>query len=387
MKLETLAIASLVSDPNNARKHDDKNLEAIVGSLQAFGQRKPIVVSSDNVVVAGNGTIEAAKRLGWEKIEIVRVPDDWSPDQIKAFALADNRTAELAAWSGEVLTAQLRELEFAGFDVAEFGFAPVEIEFKSEEIHDEIPDLPVEPTSRLGDVWQLGKHRLICGDSTQESTFAKLMGDVKADLIITDPPYGVSYTGGQNANKREMLLNDDVNVFAESIPLGYVFSKPDAALYVWFAGSKGHLAFDAVRDADYQVRAMLFWHKLKAHYGSFMSQYMPKHEPLLYCHKRGESPKWRGATNEVTVWEYDQPARNEHHPTQKPVEVMTRAIKNSSDRGDVVLDFFLGSGSTLIACEQIDRVCYGVELDPKYVDVIIKRWETLTGLKAELVKD
>ena len=114
---------------------------------------------------------------------------------------------------------------------------------------------------------------------------------------------------------------------------------------------------------------------------------MPKHEPLLYCHKRGESPKWRGATNEVTVWEYDQPARNEHHPTQKPVEVMTRAIKNSSDRGDVVLDFFCGSGSTLIACEQIDRVCYGVELDPKYVDVIIKRWETLTGLKAELVKD
>ena len=387
MKLETVAIASLTSDPKNARKHDQKNLEAIVGSLKAFGQRKPIVVSNDGVVVAGNGTIEAAKRLGWDKIDVVRVPDDWTADQIKAFALADNRTAELASWNGEVLTAQLRELEFAGFDVAEFGFAPVEIEFEGQELHDEIPDLPIEPTAKLGDLWKLGEHYVICGDSTQESTFSKLMGNKKADLIITDPPYGVSYTGGQNANKREMLLNDDVNVFAESIPLGYAFSKPDAALYVWFAGSKGDLAFDAVRAADYQVRAMLFWHKLKAHYGSFMSQYMPKHEPMLYCHKRGESPKWRGATNEVTVWEYDQPARNEHHPTQKPVEVMARAIKNSSDRGDIVLDFFCGSGSTLIACDQLDRVCYGIELDPKYVDVIIRRWETLTGSKAELVKD
>lgn len=385
MQIEQWLIANLTPDPRNARTHDGKNLEAISNSLKEFGQRKPIVITAEGVVLAGNGTVEAAKQLGWTEISVAVTPADWDYNKARAYALADNRSAELADWDTRVLAEHLVELDAEGWDVSILGFEVPAGEIKPEE--DDSPltfDEETPAIAQPGDIWILGNHRLVCGDSTTSDAFESVMAGELADLIITDPPYGVSYTGGQNENKREMLMNDDVDVFSDSIPLGYAFSKPTAALYVWFADSKGHLAFDAVRASNYEVRAMLFWHKLKAHYGSFMSQYMPKHEPMLYCHKKGESPKWRGPTNEVTVWEYDQPSRNEYHPTQKPVEVMVRAITNSSDRGDLVLDFFGGSGSTLIACEQTGREARIIELNPKFVDVIVKRWETYTGKKAEL---
>lgn len=385
LKIETLAIDRLTPDPENVRQHDAKNLDAIKRSLDTFGQRKPIVVAKAQggglVVIAGNGTLEAAKALGWTEIAVAHIPNDWDADKARAYAIADNRTAELANWNDVALASALVDLDAVGWDLADLGFEPVEPPIDPE-TQDIIPDPPVDPLTQVGDVWTLGRHRLVCGDATDPATYDRLLQGTLADLIVTDPPYGVSYTGGHNEKKRDMLANDDTDVFAKSIPLGARHSKPDAALYVWFAGSKGDLAFYSVRDAGYQVRAMIFWHKLKAHYGSFMSQYMPKHEPVLYCHKKGQSPKWRGPNNEVTVWEYDQPARNEFHPTQKPVEVMARAIKNSSDPDDAILDMFGGSGSTLVAAEQTGRSAYLVELEPKFCDVIVRRWEDLTGQKA-----
>jgi len=382
MKIEKVQISELTFDPENARTHDQRNLEAIQGSLTEFGQRKPVVITSENVIVAGNGTVQAATGLGWSHIDVVRVPSDWSRDQVKAFALADNRTAELAQWDKTVLSAQLLELDEAGFDIEALGFDLVAEKTLDEVVQDEVPEPSPEPDAKSGDMWQLGDHRLICGDSTVPETYDRLLHDGLSDLIVTDPPYGVNYEGGHNATKRKKLENDAVDIFAEAVPFLYTYSKPHAAMYLWFGAGKGHYAYDAVRNNGFDVRAQIVWHKLKAHYGAFMSQYMPKHEPCLYTYKRGESAQWFGPTNEVTVWEYDQPSRNEFHPTEKPVQLFARAITNSSKTGQVVLDAFGGSGTLIIACEQLNRKARVIELDPGYCDVIISRWEAMTGKKA-----
>jgi DNA modification methylase len=384
LKIESVPIEKLTFDPANARKHSDANLAAIAGSLKEFGQRKPIVITFDNVIVAGNGTVEAAKFLGLTDVDVVRVPKDWGADQVKAFALADNRSAELAEWNPEVLSAQLLELEQAGFDIEALGFDVKEVKTLDDVVQDEPAEPPTDAVTGLGNVWVLGNHRLICGDSTKSETYDLLLGTDVADLVVTDPPYGVNYQGGQNAKKREKLASDDVDIFTEAMPWLFTYSAPHSALYLWYASGKGHYAYDALRSNGFEVRAQIVWHKLKAHYGAFMSQYMPKHEPCLYAFKSGQSAQWFGPTNEVTVWEYDQPHRNEFHPTEKPVQLFARAISNSSKSGDIVLDAFGGSGTLIIACEQLDRHARVIELDPKYCDVIVSRWETLTGKKAVL---
>lgn len=385
LKIESVPVEKLTFDPANARKHSDANLAAIAQSLKEFGQRKPIVVTEDNVIVAGNGTVEAARLVGMTDVDVVRVPKSWTADQVKAFALADNRSAELAEWNPEVLSAQLLELEQAGFDVEALGFDVKPVKTLEDVKEDESPEPPTEAVTSAGDIWQLGKHRLICGDSTKAETYEALLGSDLADLVVTDPPYGVNYEGGQNAKKREKLASDDVDIFTEAMPWIYTFSKGHSALYLWYASGKGHYAYNSVIANGYQVRAQIVWHKLKAHYGAFMSQYMPKHEPCLYAFKSNESAQWFGPTNEVTVWEYDQPHKNEFHPTEKPVQLFARAIVNSSKPNDVVLDAFGGSGTLVIACEQLDRQARVIELDPKYCDVIIQRWEKMTGEKAVLL--
>lgn len=391
MKLETVAIASLTSDPNNARKHDEKNLEAIIGSLRTFGQRKPIVVSSESVVVAGNGTIEAAKRLGWDKIEVVRVPEDWTADQIKAFALADNRTAELASWNGEVLTAQLKELEFAGFNVAEFGFEPAEIEFDAEELKDEIPELPEEPRAKMGDLWHLGDHLLLCGDSTSAASYEKLLGDGFADLIVTDPPWNVNYGAVSKNNsqgyKPRTIMNDHMGVDEwQSFVSGFVsnmasFSKGGCPMYLVMSPQEWPVIDATLRQHDFHWSSTIIWAKDRLVLSR--KDYHTQYEPIWYGWN-GSAPRLVQVEDrkQSDLWQFDRPSRSDLHPTTKPVELLVRMIQNSSKRGDVVLEPFAGSGSTLIACEQTDRKCRAIELDPKYVDVIVKRWETLTGLTA-----
>jgi len=387
MKIQTLQIKDLTPDPNNARQHDDKNLKAIQGSLKEFGQRKPIVITEAGVIVAGNGTVEAAKRLGWLEIQAVNVPGDWTPEQTKAFALADNRTAELAAWSPEVLAAQLVELEAAGFEIEEFGFEKIEVAVDPSTLdEDEIPELPEIPRTALGDLWQLGRHRLKCGDSVDDATVDELLDGNQMDLVFTDPPYGVSYTGGLQfkdgevvKDNREMIQNDDLDIYEDAMKqLNRVAQGP---CYIWFAGTKASSLYAAAENYG-DIHALIIWVK-NGGYGALNANYKQKHEPCLYWKPKGKTLNFIGATTETTIWNIDKDGRNKLHPTQKPIALAAKAIANH--KCDTVLDLFGGSGSTLIAAEQMNKRAFVMELDPKYCDVIITRWETLTGQKAELL--
>jgi DNA modification methylase len=387
MKLETLRIADLTPDPQNARQHDDKNLKAIMGSLKEFGQRKPIVITEAGTIVAGNGTVEAAKRLGWLDIEVVRVPSDWTDAQVKAFAIADNRTAELANWNQEVLTSQLLELEAEGWELTEFGFEPLEMPVNPDDIvEDEIPDSAPIRTA-LGDVWQLGKHRLMCGDSVDDKSVDKLLDGNTVDLVFTDPPYGVAYTGGLQfksdgevvKNNREMIENDDIDIYEDVMrQLARVAEGPT---YIWFAGTKAASLYQAAEKYG-DIHALIIWVK-NGGYGALNANYKQKHEPCLYWKPKGKTLNFTGATTETTIWNIDKDGKNKLHPTQKPISLAAKAIGNH--KCITVLDLFGGSGSTLIAAEEMNKKAFVMELDPKYCDVIIERWEKLTGQKAELL--
>ena len=381
MKIESVAVEALSFDSRNARKHDEKNLSAIAGSLDLFGQRKPIVVTGAGVVVAGNGTLQAAKSLGWKMIDVVRVPDDWSDDQVKAFALADNRTAELAVWDEQVMASQLLELDAAGFDIAEFGFEAVEPAYDSESIEeDEVPELPVKPKSKLGQVYKLGRHRLMCGDSSDINTINTLMNNVKANMVFTDPPYGMNldtdYTKmGDGGRKHNQVINDNVQFNAGFLLETFSYCKE---IFLW--------------GADYYVETLqrqypnlgswIIWDKysderiglLDGRFGSTFETCWSK------------TPHKREIARVLVTTNYT--ARGDEtriHPTQKPVALAKWFFERWGKENDVVVDLFGGSGSTLIACEEANRVCNMMELDPQYVDVIIQRWENLTGGKAELV--
>jgi site-specific DNA-methyltransferase (adenine-specific) len=387
MIIETVLIEDLILDPNNARKHDFKNLKAIAGSLEAFGQRKPIVLHGQTVV-AGNGTLVAAKSLGWSKIDVVRVPEIWSADQVKAYALADNRSAELAHWDEQILTEQLKQLELIEWDLEALGFDVLPEPFQ-DIVEDDLPEV-IEPKSKLGDVWLLGRHRLMCGDSTSIDAVDTLTEGLTMDMAFTDPPYGVAYTGGIQftgkdtgvavTNNRNMIKNDDVDLYAEVMSM--LSLKVDGPCYVWFSDSSIAQLYEAAETYG-NIHALIIWVK-NGGYGALNANYKQKHEPCLYWKPKGSTLKFTGATTETTIWEIDKDGKNKLHPTQKPVALAHKAISNHDAK--TVLDLFGGSGATLIACEQTNRTCYMMELDPQYVDVIIARWEKLTGQTAELIE-
>jgi site-specific DNA-methyltransferase (adenine-specific) len=362
MKIETLAIKDLTPDPQNARQHDTKNLKAIEGSLAQFGQRKPIVITEANVIVAGNGTVAAAKNLGWEKIEAVRVPSDWSKDQVKAFALADNRTAELATWAPEVLAAQLIELESAGFEIAEFGFDKVEPPINPDLIADDnIPELPLEPTTKLGDVWKLGRHRLICGDSNDQDVLDALLEGKKLDAIIQDPPYGVLPVEWDRP-----LSQTDLDVALDNCT-GPIFM---------FNATKPNL-FRDVLNLEPQADRIMVWRMtagITGKGGLFWTW-----QPVFVWNANKQMIGW-----DSVEFESASPDRTGEHLTQKPIGLI-RKYMNAIPNCKTVGDFFLGSGTTLLAAELENKTCFGIEYLPKYCDVIVKRWENLTGQKAELV--
>jgi site-specific DNA-methyltransferase (adenine-specific) len=387
MKIERLAITELKLDPNNARKHDETNLDAIAGSLTQFGQRKPIVISKDNTVVAGNGTVTAAQKLGWQEIDVVRIPAEWDADRIKAFALADNRSAELAAWDVKVLNAQLMELVELDFDIQEIGFEmPQVLELETQE-EEELPEPPADPVTKLGDVWQLGEHRLICGDSLELGTYDKLLGKEKADMVWTDPPYGVSYVGG--TKDALTIMNDTLNpaelesFLRDAFTSIFASTRPGACWYVAAPSGSLFQSFSIPLSERDVWKHTLVWVKNVLVMGR--ADYHYRHESIFYGWTPGAAHQTPADRKQDSVWEVDKPRANKEHPTMKPIELITRAIQNSSRVGEIVLDSFGGSGSTLIAAEQTKRKARLIELDPKYCDVIVKRWETLTGQKAELV--
>ena len=376
-----ISIAKLSLDPKNARKHSQRNLDAIAASLLKFGQRKPLVVHR-GVVLAGNGTLEAARSLGWTEIEVAEVPDDWDNDTAKAYALADNRTAELAEWDESELAKQLLELQDADWDITELGFevpALADIEPVDE---DEIPEPPAEPKTKLGDIYQLGRHRLMCGDSTDKASVERLMDGAKADMVYTDPPYGMdldtdySQMAGGGGKKYDNVIGDNKQFNAQPLLEMFSYCKE---IFLWGADY-----YVETLDRNYpNLGSWIIWDKysdsermglLDGRFGSTFETCWSKTK-----HKR-EIARVLVTTNYT--------ARGDEtriHPTQKPVALAQWFFDRWAKDGTNIVDLFLGSGSTLIACEQAGKTCFGMELDPKYCDVIVTRWENLTGQKAELV--
>jgi len=362
MKIETLRIADLTPDPENARQHDEKNLKAIQGSLKEFGQRKPIVITEAGVIVAGNGTVEAAKRLGWLEIQAVKVPKDWTASQTKAFALADNRTAELAAWSPEVLSSQLLELEEAGFEIEEFGFEKIQ-EASSFVADDDEPIAleQVEKRVKLGQVWKLGNHRIICGDSNDTSVIDKLLEGKKLDAIIQDPPYGV------------LAVEWDRPLSQTDLDIALKYSNGPVFM---FNATKPSL-FSGVLDLEPQADRIMVWRMtagITGKGGLFWTW-----QPVFVWNASKKMIGW-----DSIEFESAAPDRTGQHLTQKPIGLIRKYITSIPEL-ETVGDFFLGSGTTLLAAELENKTCFGVEFSPEYCDVVLDRWEKLTGKKAELL--
>ena len=393
LKTESVSISTLKPDPMNARRHDPKNLTAISNSLKRFGQRKPIVITGDGTVVAGNGTLAAAIQLGWTHLSCARVPRDWTHEEIKAYALADNRTAELAEWDPSMLAEQLLELDAVGWDVSELGFEALEPPIDPD-ADDESPlEFRDEPVTKLGDLYRMGDHLLICGDATHASTFKRLFqsdggGQIMADLVWTDPPYGVSYVG--KTKDALTIQNDSLNPEEFLAFLKSAFenskqvSKPGAVWYVAAPAGNLFLSF-AIALSDLEIwRHTLVW--VKDMFVMGRADYHYRHEAILYGWTPGAAHQEPPDRKQDSVWEIPRPKRSEEHPTMKPLELIIRAIRNSTSKGQIVLDPFGGSGSTLIAAEQTGRKARLIELDPKYCDVIVTRWQNLTGQTAELIR-
>ena len=357
LKIEQVPVEKLTFDPSNARKHSDANLAAIAESLKQFGQRKPIVVNAENVIVAGNGTVEAARLLGLTDVDVVRVPKDWSADQVKAFALADNRTAELAEWNPEVLSAQLLELDEAGFDVEALGFDVVSEEIDApDSSEDDVFDEKPPQRASLGDHWKVGDHEIICGDSSDPDVVARF--DVEFDAVVTDPPYGI------NADKMGMGLSKDKrNKFhrgewdSKTPDISFIFDLAPVQI-VW----GGNYFTDILPPSNH----WLIWYKKIANV-SFSECEMA----------------WTNLGKQVRLFSHHWSGEEKQHVTMKPSPVMDWCV-SFLDKGAKILDVYAGSGSTILAAHRNNQIGYGVELDPIYVDVILNRLETLTGEKAVL---
>ena len=396
LKVEYVDIDTIKPYKNNAKLHPKEQIEQIKKSIENFGMNDPIGIWN-NEIVEGHGRILACKELGYKQIPVIKL-DHLTDEERKSYIIAHNKLTMNSDFDIDILRTELENLKELDFDLELTGFNVDELDDilgKNEEeieiVEDEVPDVPEEPKAKLGDIYQLGSHFLMCGDSTKEEDVAKLMNGVKADMVFTDPPYGVSYEGGLNEKKKQQIKNDSITgnelyYFLYDVFVNAKLSTKDkSAIYVFYATKTTKEFINAFIDSGLKQRSIIAWYKQGGGFGDFMAHYMNAYEPCIYG-SNGESVNWYGASNEKTVWEMDKEKKCDLHPTMKPVELVSRAIKNSSKQEDGVLDLFGGSGSTLIACEQLNRKCYMMELDPKYVDVIIQRWEEFTGKKAVLIE-
>lgn len=384
-QIKEVPIGDVKPYENNPRNNDGA-VEATANSIKEFGWQQPIVVDKDMVIIAGHTRLKAAKQLGLKRVPIVVA--DLSEEQAKAYRLADNKTGELADWDMGLLDDELAEI--ADIDMSDFGFnldIPDGGEEAQEDDFDE--EVPEEPKSKLGQIYQLGRHRLMCGDSTKTEDVKKLVGGVQCDLLLTDPPYNVGYEGKQ---KSKMTIKNDRQEDGEFYEFLFnAFSaakdnlKQGSSFYIWYASSEAANFNNAANNAGLSVREELIWEKNNLVMGR--QDYQWKHEPCLYGWVEGGSHSWYSDRKQTTVMHFDKPQHSDLHPTMKPIALFDYQIKNSTKSGDVVLDLFGGSGTTIMACEQDGRNACVMEYDPKYVDVIIKRWEDFTGKKAELISE
>jgi len=377
-------IEDLTPYENNPRINDQA-VEAVAKSIQEFGFRQPIVVDTGGVIVCGHTRWKAAKELGLKTIP-VHVAVDLSPVQVKAYRLADNKIAELADWDCDLLSGELAGLEGMDFDLSTLGFPDVELEALrrtplpgAPEILDMMDEVPETPNSKVGEFYMLGKHRLLVGDSTNLDDVCKLMGDLRADLLLTAPPCNVDYEGKTpDALKirNDCMPDAEFRAFLKGVLTNAdAMMHPGAAFYIWYADVESYNFHGACQDVGWQVRQCLIWVKSDMVIG--WNDYHWQHEPCLYGWKAGTGHQWFSDRSQTTVFQFNRPNRNAQHPTPKPVELFEYQMLNSTSKGQVVLDLFGGSGTTLIAAERTQRVARLMELDPRYADVIRRRWAEL----------
>ena len=389
-RYENVEIEKLIPYKNNARTHSDEQIEKIAKSMKEFGFINPVLVDGNLNVIAGHGRILGAKKLGMKEVPCLFI-EDLTEEQKRAYIIADNRLAEDAGWDKELLKIELEDLKNMNFDITLTGFELEDFDFSMEEtevIEDEFDEtVPEEPTSKKGEIYKLGKHFLMCGDSTDINDVEKLMNGVKADMLLTDPPYNVDYEGGNGLTIQNDNMDDET--FREFLRVSFFNAnsvmKEGAVFYIWHADSEGYNFRGACHDIGWKVRQCLIWCKNTLVMGR--QDYHWKHEPCLYGWKEGASHLWASDRKQTTVLEFDRPSVSKEHPTMKPVGLFDYLIKNNTKKDDIVLDLFAGSGTSIIACEQNGRIAYSMELDPKYVDVIISRWEKLTGQQAERIEN
>ncbi|WP_339751869.1 site-specific DNA-methyltransferase [uncultured Marinobacter sp.] len=392
--VEHWSLQRLIPYARNARTHDEGQVSQIAGSIAEFGFVNPILVGDDNVIIAGHGRLLAAQQLGLEKVPVI-VLGHLTEAQRRALVIADNKIAENAGWNEELLQLELAELRDLDFDLDLIGFSDEELDALLESEpeaglteDDAVPEIEVQAVSRTSDLWILGEHRLLCGDATSANDMAMLMDSQLADMVFTDPPYNVDYGNSAKDKMRgkdRRIMNDNLGEgFYEFLKaaLANLLEVTKGACYVAMSSSELDTLQQAFRDAGGKWSTFIIWAKNTFTLGR--SDYQRQYEPILYGWREGSEHFWCGARDQGDVWFFNKPAKNDLHPTMKPVELVERAVRNSSKSRDIILDPFGGSGSTLIACEKSGRQARLIELDPKYVDVIIRRWQEYTGEDAVL---
>jgi DNA modification methylase len=381
-RIERIGVETLLPYAKNSRTHSDEQVAQIAASIKEFGFNNPILIDKDNTIIAGHGRLLAARRAGMVDVPCIRL-DHLTETQRKAYVIADNRLALNAGWDNEMLTIELNELLEDDFALDILGFDEKELKALLDPIQategltdeDAVPEAPEEPKSKLGDIWIMGRHRLMCGDSTSIDAVDKLMDAQKADMVFTDPPYGVDYKGINNDSRDglEDLLRAAFGNYLAS-------SKSGASIYC-FHSDRCADVFHKVFREFFHFSSMIIWSKNSLTLSQ--TDYQSQHEPCLYGWMDNGKHSWYSDRKQTSIWRFDK-ERVVGHTTPKPVALVERAINNSSKGGDTILDLFGGSGSTLIASEKIGRHARVMELDPKYCDVIVKRWEEFTGKTAEL---
>ena len=382
MKIENINILELHEYKKNAKKHDEIQINNVMQSIKEFGMVQPIVIDQNNTIIIGHCRFRALKRLKWEEVPCVRI-ENLSENEINKLRLLDNKLNE-SEWDFDLLADQITEIDWSDFDI---DWSILEIDEEPQEIvEDEMPEVPEEAKAKVGDIYELGCHRLICGDSTNPEVIKWLMDGAKADILITDPPYNVDYEGKtKDALKiqNDKMDNDSFRQFlVDAFTSANKVMRNGAVFYIWHADSEGYNFRGACNDVGWKVRECLSWNKNCMVMGR--QDYQWKHEPCLYGWKDGASHVWASDRKQTTVLDFARPNRNDIHPTMKPVALFAYQIKNNTYKGDAVLDTFGGSGSTLIACEQLGRKCFMCELDEHYVDVIVKRYIDFTNNKNDV---
>jgi DNA modification methylase len=390
LNIQQRAVTDLIPYIANSRTHSDAQVAQIAASIKEFGWTNPILVSGDDSIIAGHGRLMAARKLGMEEVPVI-VLDHLSKAQQRALVIADNQLALNAGWDMNMLKAEIEDLQLDDFDLNILGFDDKFLDGLLEPEptagltdEDAVPEVPETPKTVLGDVWVLGNHRLMCGDSTSIDALEKLTEGNLVDMWLTDPPYNVAYEGG--TKEKLTIQNDSMGDgdFRQFLRDAYVAAdavmKAGAVFYIWHADSEGYNFRGAAKDAGWQVRQCLVWKKSSLVMGR--QDYHWQHEPCLYGWKEGAAHLWATDRKQTTILEFNKPSRNGEHPTMKPVELFEYQMLNNTKGADLVLDSFGGSGTTIIAAEKHGRYGRLMELDPKYCDVIIKRWQDFTGKQA-----